>query len=200
MKNTLLVTNIILVALVAYLYYLHFSTSPKTSFQTASANKKELYAGGKGSQVGYLDLDSLQNNYEYYKKIKVDVEKKQQASENEISAMQKRYQSRALQLQQRGPSMNQQEQEAAMKEIGQMQQDLQNKKQLSDNKLYEYNSKMKEDILHRIQEFLKEYNKDGKFSYIFSYEPGFMFYKDSTLNITADVIDGLNEAYKKNPK
>ncbi len=112
--------------------------------------------------------------------------------------MQKKYQARAMQLQQKGSTMNQQEQEAAMQEINKMQQDLQARKQVIDNDLYNYNSKMKEDILTRIQNFLKQYNKDGKYAYIFSYEPGFMFYKDSTLNITPDVVAGLNDEYSKN--
>ena len=89
--------------------------------------------------------------------------------------------------------MSPQEQENAMQEINKMQVDLQNRKQNIDNELYNYNSKMKEDILNRIQNFLKDYNKDGRFSYIFSYEPGFMFYKDSTLDVTYDVIRGLNK-------
>jgi len=87
-----------------------------------------------------------------------------------------------------------------MQEINKMQQDLQSRKQVIDNDLYNYNSKMKEDILTRIQDYLKQYNKDGRYSYIFSYEPGFMFYKDSTLNITPDVIAGLNEVYSENKK
>ncbi len=96
--------------------------------------------------------------------------------------------------------MTQPEQEAAMQEINKMQQDLQSRKQEIDNDLYNYNSKMKEDILTRIQDYLKQYNKDGRYSYIFSYEPGFMFYKDSTLNITPDVIAGLNNLYSENKK
>ena len=87
-----------------------------------------------------------------------------------------------------------------MKEINQMQQDLQAKKQSLDNDLFNYNSKMKEDILTRIQNYLKEYNKDGRYAYILSYEPGFMFYKDSTLNITRAVIDGLNKEYTETKK
>jgi outer membrane protein len=150
--------------------------------------------------VAYIDLDSLQSNYTYYKKIKTEFERKQDAANNEITGMQKKYQTRAMQLQQKSATMNQQEQEAAMQEINKMQQDLQTKKQSIDNDLYNYNSKMKEDILTRIQNYLKEYNKDGKYSYIFSYEPGFMFYKDSTLNITPDVIAGLNNLYTENKK
>ena len=136
----------------------------------------------------------MQNNYEYYKKIKADIDLKQNASTEEINTLQKRYQSRAMQLQQKGPTMSQQDQESAMKEINQMQQDLQAKKQALDNELFNYNSKMKEDILTRIQNFLKVYNNDGRYDYIFSYEPGFMFYKDTALNITREVIEGLEYA------
>jgi outer membrane protein len=198
MKNILLVINIILLGLVGYLYFLHF--------QNKKANvTQEVRSAAPGSlteksRVAYIDLDSLQNNYTYYKKIKADFERKQAVANDEITSMQKKYQSRAMQLQQKAASMSHQEQESAMQEINKMQQDLQTRKQSIDNDLYNYNSKMKEDILNRIQSFLKVYNKDGKYSYIFSYEPGFMFYKDSTLNITPDVITGLNELYTENKK
>jgi outer membrane protein len=182
--------------LVGYLYYLHFQHDkrPAETVHSSSANSNEK------SKVAYIDLDSLQNNYSYYKKIKADFERKQSAANDEITAMQKKYQSRAMQLQQKAATMNQKEQEEAMQEMNKMQQDLQARKQSIDNELYNYNSKMKEDILTRIQDFLKDYNKDGKYSYIFSYEPGFMFYKDSTLNITPDVIAGLNKLDSENKK
>ena len=198
MKNILLVINIILVLLVGFLYYLYFSNNKKSTSQNISSSA--AHHENQSAKVAYIDLDSLQNNYTYYKKIKAEFEKKQEAANSEITSLQKKYQSRAMQLQQKGPTMSQQEQESAMQEMNKMQQDLQAKKQGIDNDLYNTNSKMKEDILSRIQNYLKEYNKDGKYSYIFSYEPGFMFYKDSTLNITPDVIAGLNELYKENKK
>ena len=201
MKNILLIINIVLICLVGYLYYLHFNESRKLDIQ--SFRSEAIKGNGTTtarSKVAYIDLDSLQNNYTYYKKIKADFERKQSAANDEIGGLQKKYQARAAQLQQKGPTMNQQEQESAMQEINKMQQDLQSRKQQIDNELYNYNSKMKEDILTRIQNFLKDYNKDGKYSYIFSYEPGFMFYKDSTLNITPDVIEGLNTLYSSENK
>jgi len=195
MKNFLVVSNFILLFLVAILYFLYFKSSKKeTSPQPKTVSGSTVQTGNK---VAYIDLDSLQSNYEYYKKLKGEFERRQIASNNEIASMQKRYQTRAMQLQQKGPTMNQQEQETAMKEINQMQQDLQTKKQALDNELFNDNSKMKEDILNKIQDFLKDYNKNGRYDYIFSYEPGFMFYKDTSLNITKDVIVGLNELYSK---
>jgi outer membrane protein len=197
MKNILLVVNIILLILVGYLYYLHFKNKGKVA---QAIKKSEAIMNDGKSKVAYIDLDSLQNNYSYYKKIKEDFENKQTSANSEIAAMQKKYQNRAMQLQQKASTMSQKEQESAMQEINKMQQDLQARKQSIDNELYNYNSKMKEDILVRIQNFLKTYNKDGRYSYIFSYEPGFMFYKDSTLNITPDVISGLNELDSANKK
>jgi outer membrane protein len=198
MKNILLIINIILILLVGYLYYLHFSNAKKQVIQ--SVQNKAGAPLKDGAKVAYIDLDSLQNNYTYYKKIKTEFERKQAAANDEISGMQKKYQNRAMQLQQKGTTMTQPEQEAAMQEINKMQQGLQSRKQEIDNDLYNYNSKMKEDILTRIQDYLKQYNKDGRYSYIFSYEPGFMFYKDSTLDITRDVIAGLNDLYSENKK
>lgn len=198
MKNILLALNIVLLVLVGYLYYLHFHNDnnnnqhPKLSSGAVAANGSRA--------VAYIDLDSLQNNYGYYQKLKSDFEKKQNKANDEITALQKRYQNRAMQLQQKAATMTPKEQQSAMQEINKMQQDLQAKKQDIDNELYNDNSKMKEDILTHIQNFLKDYNKDGKYSYIFSYEPGFMFYKDSTLNITPDVIVGLNKSDTQNVK
>ncbi len=197
MKHFSLILNGVLLLLVGYLYYLHFSSSKK---HTVSLLRSPKDSCNHGNKVAYIDLDSLQNSYEYYKILKADFERKQAASNNEVTDLQKRYQSRAMQLQQKGATMSQQEQEAAMKEINQMQQGLQAKKQALDNDLYNSNSKMKEDILTKIQNFLKEYNNDGRYDYVFSYEPGLMFYKDSALNITSDVINGLNNLYAKNKK
>jgi outer membrane protein len=198
MKNVLLTVNIILIMLVGYLYYLHFG--PRKMGNQEPKQKASTAANQISTKIAYIDLDSLQNNYSYYKKIKAEFEKKQASANDELTALQKKYQNRAMQLQQKSATMNQQEQQSAMEEINKMQQDLQEKKQGIDNDLYNYNSQMKDEILNRIENFLKEYNKDGRYSYIFSYEPGFMFYKDSSLNITQDVIDGLNSQYSGSTK
>ena len=198
MKNALLILNVLLILLVGYLYFLQFGN--KKSIKISGTKNELADSLNKKVNIAYIDLDSLQSNYTYYKKIKVDFEKKQSSANNEITNMQKKFQNRAMELQQKAQNMNQVEQEGAMQEMNKMQNDLQVRKQNIDNELFEYNTKMKDDILFRIQNFLKTYNKDGKYSYIFSYEPGFMFYKDSTLDITPDVIKGLNELYKEDKK
>ena len=199
MKNILLVVNIILLGLVGYLYFLQFGNNKSVKTPVAAGVNNEDSLQGK-VKIAYIDLDSLQNNYGYYKKIKVELEGKQKSANTELTSMQKKFQTRAMALQQKAQTMTPQEQEKAMAEMNSMQGDLQNRQQSIEGELFEYNAKMKEDILARIQNFLKTYNRDSRYSYIFSYEPGFMFYKDSSLDITNDVIKGLNDLYATEKK
>lgn len=200
MKNILLVINLVLLGLVGYLYFLHFSNNSNETVSIENTNSDEKIAENAKARIAYINLDSLQEHYVYYEKIETDFEKKQKDANNEIVRLQKKYQNRTAELQNKAATMTMQEQENAMQEINKMQQDFQAERQSIDNELYEYNTKMKEDILNRLQNFLLDYNKDGRYSYIFSYEPGLMFYKDSTLDITLDVIAGLNARYAKEQK
>ena len=60
------------------------------------------------------------------------------------------------------------------------------------------NGEIMTDIKTRIENYLKEYNKQKTYSFIFAYDPtSIIYYKDSVYNITNDVVDGLNAGYKK---
>lgn len=195
-----IISYAILLVLIGILFYLHFAdgkTSMKADKQPASEVTGEPSAIGK---IAYIDVDSLQNNCKYYEQIKADLEKKEKNAEAEIVSLQKKFQSRAAELQQKASQMSQKEQESAMMEINKMQQDFQTKQQNLHQGLADYNQKVKDEMLEKIETFLKGYNRDGKYSYVFSYEPGFMFYKDSTLDITKDVIKGLNDSFEKEKK
>ena len=198
MKNVLLIINVVLLGLVGYLYYLQFGNRAPVKKQAVTETQKDSLQDKV--KIAYIDLDSLQENYIYYKRIKSELESKQKSANNELTSMQKKFQTRAMALQQKAQTMTPPEQEKAMTEMNSMQGDLQARQQTIESELYEYNAKMKDDILARIQNFLKTYNKDARYSYIFSYEPGFMFYKDSTLDITNDVIKGLNDLYASEKK
>ena len=57
------------------------------------------------------------------------------------------------------------------------------------------------DLRKKVEDYLKEYNKEKGYAFILSYEPGFMlYYKDTLYDVTSDVIAGLNEKYKRKLK
>jgi outer membrane protein len=56
-----------------------------------------------------------------------------------------------------------------------------------------------EEIQTKLKKFLEDYNKDKKYLYILTTGTGqdYMVFKDSSLNITTDVVNGMNEILKK---
>jgi outer membrane protein len=196
--STILI-GVLLVA-VGFLYYRQFSGGSKGKAEPGKQAQATADSGQpmpKGN-IAYIEIDSLHENYGYYKTMRSELDRKQKAAMGELEEKQKRLQSRYGQLQQQAASMTPQQQEAASQELNNLQTSLEKRKQELDNELFDVTNNMKKTVMKKVEEFLAEYNKDKKYDYILSYEPGLMFYKDSTLNITSEVIKGLNEREKKN--
>ena len=75
-------------------------------------------------------------------------------------------------------------------------------KQSKSEKLADRGARMMEEMQNTLKDFLNEYNADKKYTYIMATGSRFDFliYKDSTLNITDDIIKGLNEKMKSKGK
>ena len=54
-----------------------------------------------------------------------------------------------------------------------------------------------QDVKRKVEDYLKEYNKDKGYSYVLTSSPDLIYLKDSVYNITSDLIKGLNNQYKK---
>jgi outer membrane protein len=69
------------------------------------------------------------------------------------------------------------------------------KKQSLSQRLNEKSYKFMDDVQKKLKDFLAEYNSQKNYTYIFTTGTGldYMVYKDSSLNITDDVIAGMNE-------
>ena len=52
-------------------------------------------------------------------------------------------------------------------------------------------------VKKKIEDFLMEYNKDKKYSFIIMNQNDLVYYRDSSFNITNNVVEGLNKLYKK---
>lgn len=105
-----------------------------------------------------------------------------------------------LQNKAQGGTMNQGEMDAASAELKKMDDDIKNRKSQLDQEYNDLMVRRQTEIKNKIEEFLREYNKKKNYSYIISYEQGLFYYRDSAYNITADVVKGLNQFYKKDKK
>ena len=68
---------------------------------------------------------------------------------------------------------------------------------MMDQEMQDESLKKLQDVKKKIEDYLKDYNKDKGYSYIFAGSPDLIYYKDTVYNITGDMLKGLNELYKK---
>jgi len=197
MKNALLVLNLVLLVAVGVLFYLHFSSNKKgTETRVASSNQNGSASHGD-CRIAYFDMDSINNSFVLIKDVKAELSKEEAKINNTLAGLQKSYNDRITHYQGQQQSMSQVESENANRDILQMQDKIRTTKQDMEQKYQDLYMRKMQDVKAKVEEYLKEYNKDKGFSYILAYEPGFIFYRDSALNITSDIISGLNDKYKK---
>ena len=194
MKNISTYLSLLALILVGVLFYLHFNHPGFPHDHPPKAIGNE----GAHFKIAYFDIDSLQNNYQYFKDVSGQIKKKEGDITSQLTALQDSYQKRIKELQAKSTTMTQAEGEAAQREYTQMQQKYQQRQMAMEQDLKKNQIDMMSDVRSKIENYLKEYNKQHGFAFILSYEPGFMlYYKDTTYDITHDVISGLNEDYKQ---
>ena len=198
-KNLSLFINIILLSAVGYLYYYNFSGRKTHTLSSADDNPKILSNNNyTGSPIAYVELDSLNENITYIKQKRKELEIEQKSIESEWENAYKGLEAQKNNFLKKGASITQEEAQQFQGQLMAQQQQIDGRKQLLSQKLGEKNFSFMDDIQKRLKEFLTAYNKDKKYMYILTSGTGldYMVYKDSSLNITNDVIKGMNEKMK----
>ncbi len=193
MKNATLGFNIILALAVSVLFYLHFSSKKSA---TAVANINTAVADGK-FKIAYFEMDSLENHYEYFIEVRNVLRGKDQENNRQLSEMKNTFASKYQELQKTAQGMTQAEVNGKQQELMQMEKTFQNKEQMLNQDLQNESFKRLQDVKRKVEDYLKEYNKDKGYSYVLTSSPDLIYLKDSVYNITSDLIKGLNNQYKK---
>ena len=154
------------------------------------AEAKAATAAGCG--VAVVDIDSLATKCDYCKDGLKALESKQNSFRSQLNAKGQALQKAMADFQnkaQHGGFTSQQQQ-----------QGLQNFQAKIENEMAAateaYQKKLREDL----DAFIKEYNADGRYKMIVSKTGDNVLYADPSVDITNDVVDGLNKIYKSSKK
>lgn len=202
MNRGLIILNVVLLAAVAVLFYLYFSRGAKDVNNTAAKQsvKHKANEPAKDFRIAYFEMDSIENSFSMVKDVKNELGKEEDRMNGEMASLEKKYRDKIAQYQNQAATMTQVQSEMANRDVLQLQESIRGRKQELDQKYQDlYMRKMRE-VKTKIEGFLKDYNNQKGFSYIFAYEPGLFYYRDTAYNITGDVIKGLNEQYGTNKK
>ncbi len=193
-KNYTLGLNIVLILAVAVLFYLHFSSPSGNA--VSSAGTKAVPTGS--FKIAYFETDSIQNQFEYFKQIDNELQVKNQSNAKILGDMKNVFAGKYQELQKSAAGgASQAEIANKQQELAQMEKAFQGKEKMMSDEMQDETFRKMQDVKKKIEDYLKEYNKDKGYAYILSSSVDLMYYKDSSYNITQDVVKGLNALYKK---
>ena len=172
------------------------NASPKMDEQPAAAS-------GDGLKIAFVEVDSLMTQYDFAKDYSVTLQKKSNIARNTLTQKGNALQAAVNNFQQKinNNGFQSREQAASVQNAIQRQQnDLQELQARLENELATETAKFNEALRDSLQNFLKDYNADKHFDLILSKAGDNILLGASRLDITQDVINGLNKRYKPGQK
>ncbi len=174
-------------------------TSCNKQNQTPTAAENQ--SAPKELKIAYVEVDSIMTQYKFCKDYSLILQKKGQNIQNTLAKKQQDLQAAGDNFQQklRQNAYTQEQAQAIQAGLQRQASDLQALNQRLSNEFQAETDKYNNALRDSIQNFLRQYNKDKKFSLILSKAGDNLLYADKAFDITNEVVAGLNKAYKPIP-
>ena len=195
--NTIL-TVVLLIAVIV-LYILHFINKPSNQQQIAQES------GTTGITIGYINTDSLIDQYEYAIELNDKMKHYTNMEANYKNKMAK-FQEDYNNYLKTGANMtltDQKKTEESLKKRAADLEKLENQILAEQQKMETVITVDQKKMIEAVYAFIEDYNaKHQKFTVILkkSFSESPVLYIDSSLNITHEIIDGLNKEYREYKK
>lgn len=191
MKNLSLILNSVLLIAVGVLFFLHFAKSKPSAGSTASSVPSDL-------KVAFIASDSILKYYDYLLANRKILEAKSQKLEQELRNRAQGLQNEIANYQRSVNNLTLSQAKALEEDLGKKQQNLQLYQQSLGQQMADEEGKLNKGLYERVTVFLKKYGTEKGLQIVLKYDPSsdVLFAVDG-LDITKDVIKGLNEDYEK---
>ena len=195
MKKISLWINIVLIIAVAGIYFLHFTGNSKKSSVHKEGSEIVI---DRDYAIAYVNIDTLVRNYNLFIDKSAELTQKRDESEAELQIQSKKFENEVKDFQDKVHKglITRTKAQMMQQELAQKEQQLYVTRDNLAMQLSEEEQVMYRQVLNEVMTYLEEYNKDYNYKYIFSNSfGGQLLYTDKSLNITSEVLNGLNEKY-----
>ena len=159
------------------------------------ANAAGETPAAQGSIV-YVQLDSLVNQYDMYNDLKSELESKVQAVQEDLTKKGRSFESAVKDFEAKIAKglLTRSQAEEQQQRLVEREQNLQGLSQQKQMELAEEEAVMMRRVMDAIQTYITKYNQDKNYALILSVP---VLAGDPSLNITQDILKGMNEEYIK---
>ena len=166
--------------------------------QQANAESKTPAAQG---DIVYIQLDSLVNQYDMYNDLKSELESKVQAVQEDLTKKGRSFESAVKDFQAKIDKglLTRSQAEEQQQKLVERQQNLQNLSQQKQLEIAEEEAVMGRRVMDAVQTYLNKYQKEKGYALILttSAASNTVICGNANLDITMDVLKGMNEEYIK---
>lgn len=189
-----MVTAVAIVSLMASCQNKENKSTPAAKSDSASLSGNE--------KIVYVNSDSLLTKYEYFKEIKVKLEAKTKSAQQDMASKQQAFQREVAKYQQDANTMPADQRASTEQRLARKQQELGTYQQNAGAALQNEQATENEKLYDKVADYLQGYAKKKGFKMVLTYSKGnsAILFADESLDVTSEVIIGLNEAYKADKK
>lgn len=153
--------------------------------------------------IAVVDIDSLQEHYKYFQEERVRLETLSKQYDAQLKGKMTAFQKAQADLQQkmqRGEIKSEDEYNKAMQRLQSLQTEGQKLETSLAQKLAAEQENFNKELRKNLNNYIKEYNKEGRFSLILTKSGDNVLYVEPTMDITAEITEGLNKSYQAKKK
>jgi len=194
LKLSGLATAVAIVSVMASCQNKENTPATTTKSDSATVSTKEA--------IVYVNSDSLLTKYQYFKDLQTKLEAKTKSAQADMGSKTQAFQREVAQYQQQQPTLAADQRASTEERLARKQQELQTYQQNAGAALQREQATEQEKLYDKVADYLKGYAKQKGYKMVLTYSKGnsAILFADETLDVTSEVIVGLNAAYKPEKK
>jgi outer membrane protein len=190
MKNISLILNAVLFVAVAVLYYLNFSGKKSNNNQSDVKAPSAL-------KIAYINADTVLKYYEFVSENRTILEAKGRKLDQDLQNRAKSLQDEFAAYQRNVSNLTIGQAKAVEESLGKKEQNLRLFQQSVEQELMNDQAKMGATLRSKISDFLKSYAQGSNLEVVLKLDASSdVLYGNAGLDISKEVVKGLNEQYK----
>lgn len=164
--------------------------------QAATGESATTAVAKSNLSLAYVNSDSLAANYLYFEEVNGKLEAKRAKFEKEFANRATGLQRQIEDFQKTASNMTIAQGRAVEEDLTRKQQNLQQYQQSLTQELLKEEAKLNKELYEKVASFLSNYGKENGLDFIFKHSTGGeIWYVNSALDVTNEVIEGLNANY-----
>lgn len=176
----------------------------KDAKTTESAKKTDSLSTAviASEKIVFINSDSLLTKYGYFKDLKTKFENKSKSAQADMQSKGQAFQREVAQYQQTAQTLAADVRKTTEERLARKQQELQTYQQNAGSALQAEQATENEKLYSKVEVYLKGYAKAKGYKMVLTYARGnsSILFADESLDVTSEVLKGLNEDYEKNKK